>query len=128
MDVVPPVITMLGPKRITLRTCKCLTLSGSTFPCAEERDYAAELEDVVRKMQWLLCEGHQGSACFYVTDQKGRENVKLDPSVVTIGPAELVPGAGPHKHFRVPHNAIDEAGNRARPLYREASRYMRGVT
>ena len=117
----PPEITLLGPKTITLRSCSWLTLDGEPFPCVEERDYAAELAALMKKMPWVLCEGQQGSTCYFATDRQGRETVRLNASSLTVGPAELIPSKGPHKHFKIPHDAIDAAGNRATTKYREVS-------
>lgn len=119
-DVVPPEIQLHGPKQATFKTCKCLNLAGEPFPCMEERDYAAELVAVINKAPWKLCGGEKGTICAMATDKEGRDFRRLDASMITLGPAEVVSGLGTSQvRLRVPHDVTDRAGNRAVTQYRE---------
>ncbi|CAM9381123.1 unnamed protein product [Chrysoparadoxa australica] len=104
-DVCPPLLSVRSPGEV-FKTCKCSGLLGGDLP--SRRDFDTELKEIVRTQGGdALC--RQDRPCVTATDD-GRDVTDR----ITVG----LPVREGEYTWKLPYDAYDEAGNRAKTVYR----------
>jgi hypothetical protein len=114
VDSCPPIIELLGSPEKEFRVCKCTTLGGGDPLGGLKRDFGRELRELVSATGGRALCDPENDPCVHATDMgSGGSPVDITDRVIVGEPVEVDAGS-----WRVPYDAVDDAGNRAKTVYR----------